>query len=122
MYSTSKLDELFQILNSIEKDLNLKGLELHWSNTTIATGVCTMVHLKNNKIWSTLQEVLFLHSDLVEHCQKHLVYLGFRIFLHLKIRPPVNPDTLPILGTVLSDDPVTQKELLLSIGKKIKPN
>ena len=34
MYSTSKLDELFQILISIEKDLNLKGLEPHWSNTT----------------------------------------------------------------------------------------
>ena len=34
MYSTSELDELFQILNLIEKDLNLKGLEPHWSNTT----------------------------------------------------------------------------------------
>ena len=38
MYSTSELDELFQILNLIEKDLNLKGLEPHWSNTTIITG------------------------------------------------------------------------------------
>ena len=35
MYSTSELDELFQILNLIEKDLNLKGLEPHWSNTTV---------------------------------------------------------------------------------------
>ena len=88
---------------------------------SIATGVHIMVHLKNNKIWSTLQEVPFLHSDLVEHCQKHLVYMGFRIFLCLKKRPPVNPDTLPILGTVSSDDPATQKELLLSVGMKIKP-
>ena len=37
MYSTSELDELFQILNLIEKDLNLKGLEPHWSNTTQPT-------------------------------------------------------------------------------------
>ena len=37
MYSTSELDELFQILNLIEKDLNLKGLEPHWSNITIET-------------------------------------------------------------------------------------
>ena len=37
MYSTSELDELFQILNLIEKDLNLKGLEPHWSNTTEGT-------------------------------------------------------------------------------------
>ena len=28
-------DKLFQILNLIEKDLNLKKLEPHWSNTTI---------------------------------------------------------------------------------------
>ena len=35
MYSTSELDELFQTLNLIEKDLNLKGLEPHWSNKTI---------------------------------------------------------------------------------------
>ena len=35
MYSTSEFDELFQILNLIEKDLNLKGLEPHWSNTTV---------------------------------------------------------------------------------------
>ena len=34
MYSTCELDELFQILNLIEKDLNLKGLEPHWNNTT----------------------------------------------------------------------------------------
>ena len=37
MYSTSELDELFQILNLIEKDLNLKELEPHWSNTTLNT-------------------------------------------------------------------------------------
>ena len=35
MYSTSELNELFQILNLIEKDLNLKGLEPHWNNRTI---------------------------------------------------------------------------------------
>ena len=34
MYSTSELDELFQILNLIEKDLNFKEPEPHWSNTT----------------------------------------------------------------------------------------
>ena len=29
-----QLDELFQIPNLIEKDLNLKGLELHWNSIT----------------------------------------------------------------------------------------
>ena len=42
MYSTSELDELFQILNLIEKDLNLKGLEPHWSNTTLTP--CTLAY------------------------------------------------------------------------------
>ena len=30
-----QFDELFQILNLIEKDLNLKGLEPHWNNITL---------------------------------------------------------------------------------------
>ena len=42
MYSTSELDELFQILNLIEKDLNLKGLEPHWSNTTSLLEDCSV--------------------------------------------------------------------------------
>ena len=88
---------------------------------SIATGVHTMVHLKNNKIWSTLYEIPHLHSEMVEHCEKHLVYLGFGIFLHLVKRPTITPNALPILGTVSSDNPATQQELLLSIGMEIKP-
>ena len=80
-----------------------------------------MVHLKNNKIWSTLHEVPHLHSEMVNHCEKHLVYLGFGIFLCLEKRPSIIPNALPILGTVSSDDPVMQQKLLLSIGMKIKP-
>ena len=33
-----QLDELFQILNLFGKDLNLKGLEPHWDNTTLSIG------------------------------------------------------------------------------------
>ena len=44
MYSTSELDELFQFLNLIEKDLNLKGLEPHWSNTTLRDPILSVLH------------------------------------------------------------------------------
>ena len=57
---------------------------------------------------------------MVDRCAKHLVYLGFGIFLCLKKRSPPILETMPILGTVSSDDPATQRELLHSVGMKIK--
>ena len=41
----NQLDELFQILNLFGKDLNLKGLTPHWSNTTDEV---TFIHGKSN--------------------------------------------------------------------------
>ena len=66
---------------------------------SIATGVHTMVHLKN-KLWCTLHDKPQSHEEMLNCCEKHLVYLGFGIFLHLENRPPPTLDTLPILGTV----------------------
>ena len=86
---------------------------------SIATGVHTMVHLKN-KLWCTLCEKPQSHEEIFDRCEKHLVYLGFGIFLCLKKRSPPILDTMPILGTVSSDDPDTQIELLHSVGIKIK--
>ena len=86
---------------------------------SIATGVHTMVHLKN-KLWCTLREKPQPHKEMLNRCEKHLVYLSFGIFLHLKKRLPPILDTMPILGTVSSDDPATQRELLHSVGMKIK--
>ena len=57
---------------------------------------------------------------MLNHCEKHLVYLGFGIFLHLEKRPQQTLDMLPILGTVSSDDPATQRKLLQQIGMTIK--
>ena len=47
---------------------------------SIATGVRTMIHLKN-KLWCTLHEKPHSHEEMLNHCEKHLVYLGFGIFL-----------------------------------------
>ena len=83
---------------------------------SLATGVHTFVHLKNNKIWCTLKNVPTSHHELQNQCEQHLVYLGYGIFLCLQRRP-----TIPaILGTVSGADPATQQLLLASVGKSIK--
>ena len=74
------------------------------------------MHLRNNKIWCTLQNVPTSHYELQNQCEQHLVYLGYGIFLHMQRRP-----TIPaILGTVSGEDPATQQLLLASVGKTIK--
>ena len=57
-----------------------------------------------------------MHQELIKRCDKHLAYLGFRIFLRLNERPP----PLNILGTVSGSDPETQQLLLASVSKQIK--
>ena len=66
MYSTSELDELFQILNLIEKDLNLKGLEPHWSNTTIDEYLAKIKRVDASLVLSliTLPEVEKIINEL----------------------------------------------------------
>ena len=96
-----------------------RGDILHVYLLSIATGVHTMIHLKN-KLWCTLCEKPHSHEEMLNHCEKHLVYLGFGIFLHLEKRPPQTLDMLPILGTVSSDDPATQRKLLHQIGMTFK--
>ena len=80
---------------------------------SIATGVHTMVHLKNNKIWSTLQNRPTTHEEMVNRCEKHLVYLGFGIFLHLLKRDITTTMTIPVvIETISSEDPRTTRELI----------
>ena len=83
---------------------------------SLATGVHTFVHLKNNKIWCTLQNIPASHNKLQNKCEQHLVYLGYGIFLRMQRRP-----TIPaILGMVSGQDPATQQLLLASVSKTIK--
>ena len=84
---------------------------------SLATGVHTFVHLKNNKIWCTLQNVPTSYYKLQNKCEQHLVYLGYGIFLHMQRRQLTIPT---ILGMVSGQDPATQQLLLVSVGKTIK--
>ena len=55
------------------------------------------------------------HDELIQQCDKHLVYLGLGIFLQLKEYVSVS-----ILGTITGQDPETQKHLVASVTQLIK--
>ena len=82
---------------------------------SMATGSHTVVHMKHNKVWSTLKDRPASHDELIQKCDKHLVYLGLGIFLQLKEHVPFN-----ILGTITGQDPKTHKCLLASVTQSIK--
>ena len=81
----------------------------------MATASHTAVHLKHNKVWSTLNHKPSSHDELMQQCDKHLAYLGLGIFLELKERKPFN-----IIGTITGEDPETHKHLLASVTQSIK--
>ena len=82
---------------------------------SMATGSHTAVHMRNNKVWSTLKDMPTSHDELIHQCEKHLVYLGLGVFLQLKERV-----TVDILGTITGQDPKTQKLLVASVTQSIK--
>ena len=79
---------------------------------SLSTGVHMVVHLNNNKLWSTLKTIPATHSELLRICDQHLAYLGFGIFLKLE-RKSIQKN---ILGTVTGIDNETQQLLLQSIN------
>ena len=78
---------------------------------SLSTGVHTVIHLRNNKLWSTLKMIPATHSELLNICDQHLAYLGFGIFLRLE-RKPIQ---VRILGTITGADHETQQLLLQPI-------
>ena len=78
---------------------------------SLSTGVHTVIHLKNNKLWSTLKTIPATHSELLNICDQHLAYLGFGIFLRLERKPTQRK----ILGTITGIDNETQQLLLQSV-------
>ena len=82
---------------------------------SIATGIQTLVHLKDNKYWCTLQDVPSTHDAILAKCERHLMYLGFGIFLRLE-----NRTTPRAIGTITSDDPAMQKKLLIQVQQSMQ--
>ena len=46
----------------------------------------TLVHLKNNRLWTTIKNPSPNHDDLLKMCNFHLVYLGRGLFVELTER------------------------------------
>ena len=72
---------------------------------SMITGNHTFIHLKNDKIWCTLKAIPLHHQELIKHCEIHLIYMGFRIFLQMKKGSTPLPETPVILGMITSDYP-----------------
>ena len=71
-------------------------------------------------MWSTLKVLPLLHDKLMSRCELHLVYLGFRIFLHLKrhLLLDININVKPILGHITSDNPDIMARLHMACIKE----
>ena len=82
---------------------------------SMATGSHTAVHMRNNKVWSTLKDMPTSHDELIQQCDKHLVYLGLGVFLQLR-----ECVTVDMLGTITGQDPKTQKLLVASVTQSVK--
>ena len=41
------------------------------------------VHIKDNKIWTSMDNPTDNHQDLLDRCEFHLAYLGCGIFIEL---------------------------------------
>ena len=46
----------------------------------------TVVHLKNDQLWTTIKNQSLSHNELVKMCNFHLVYLGRGLFVELTER------------------------------------
>ena len=120
-----------QIMQKVNNYLESKKLTLdEWSKSvkdgcrgdifcvyllSMATGSHTAVHMRNNKVLSTLKNGPVSHDELIQQCDKHLVYLGLGIFLQLKECVSFN-----ILGTITGLDPETHKRLVASVTQSVK--
>ena len=101
---------------SISVGENRRGDILSVFFLSMVTGRHVCIHLCGGKMWSTLQIVPTNHDELLKHCDLHLVYMGFGIFLRLIRRPSMDANITVTLGEITSNDPNT----LATLAAKIK--
>ena len=84
-YLDSKKLSYKQWLEAIED--GHKGDVLVLYGLSILTEVHTYIHLHDNQFWCTLKRVPESHSEILNMCAKHLLYLGHGMFIELTTRP-----------------------------------
>ena len=93
MTNKKKLEQLSRnFLDSTNTNLTawIKGLRsgtkgnlLSLYLLSLLTGTHCCIHLKQNKIWSTLKEKPHTHLELMQRCNVHLAYMGYNNFIQL---------------------------------------
>ena len=63
-----------------------KGNLLSLYLLSLVTGTHCCIHLKQNKIWSTLKEKPLTHVELMQRCNVHLAYMGHNNYIQLSLR------------------------------------
>ena len=71
-------------VDSIEDGWKGDFLTLYSLNQMLNTH--TLVHLKNNRLWTTIKNPSPNHDNLLKMCNFHLVYLGRGLFVELTER------------------------------------
>ena len=97
-----------------------KGNLLSLYLLSLLTGTHCCIHLKQNKIWSTLKEKPPTHVELMQRCNVHLAYMGHNNYIQLSLRTTTvkyklfgidDPVLLTELETV-TDGNLSKEELL----------
>ena len=120
--SRNFLDSTNTNLTAWIKDLRggTKGNLLSLYLLSFLTGTHCCIHLKQNKIWSTLKEKPPTHLELMQRCSVHLAYMGHNNFIQLSPRTTIvkykffgmeDPVSLTELETV-TDGNLSKEELL----------
>ena len=115
-YLASKIMTLEDWLISVGD--NRRGDILSVFFLSIVTGRHVCIYLHGGKMWSTLQIVPTNHNELLNHCDLHLVYMGFGTFLRLIRRLSIEANITVTLGEITSDNLNTLATLVAKIKQE----
>ena len=107
-------------------DIWVDGIEDGWKGDFLALyslnlmlDTHTVVHLKNDWLWTTIKDQSLSHDELVKICNFHLVYLGRGLFVELmeRIQPLTtveeNADTkMVVIGELTFDEQDTLNKVI----------
>ena len=104
-------------VDSIEDGCKGEFLALYGLNLML--DMHTVIHLRNDRLWTTFKDQLLSHDELVRICNFHLVYLGRGLFVELteRIRPLTtveeNADTKTVvIGKLTFDEQDTLNKVI----------
>ena len=97
---------------------------------SLLTGTHCCIHLKQNKIWSTLKEKPLTHVELMQRCNVHLAYMGHNNYVQLSLRttttqykffgiddPVLLTESKAVTEVNLSEDEQLTIDMLMAIPK-----